>query len=367
MKTGQKRVPKTVYVKTIPIGGFNPVVIQTMWKKPLTTISPHLLEEINSLKELGCGMLRFAVPDDSAAGLVGSLANSTDMPIVADIHFDYRLALRCLDYSIAKIRINPGNIGASWKVKEVVGKAKDKQVPIRIGVNSGSLPAKYRKKLYDGKNNHTDDGRETAKAMVETAESEVELLSALDFDDIIVSLKSTDIETTIEANRIFAEHFPYPLHVGITEAGPLISGTVRNTIGIATLLREGIGSTIRVSLSEPPETEVITAREILSATKLRKQGVTIVSCPMCGRASFDVQGFIHRLERELYTLTKTITVAVMGCVVNGPGEAKQADLGISGTKDGAVIFKKGAILRRVPLEEAYEVFRNELYTYKQDE
>jgi (E)-4-hydroxy-3-methylbut-2-enyl-diphosphate synthase len=323
-----------------------------MWKRPLTSISPELTDSIKQLQLLGCDLLRLAVPDHEAAIFVGELAQQVSLPIVADIHFDYRLALACLEYPVAKIRINPGNIGASWKVREVVSRAKEKNVPLRVGVNSGSLPASLRNEPN------------TAVAMVKAAEGELEQLQALDFDQVIVSLKSSDVETTVEANRIFAEKYRYPLHIGVTEAGPLIAGVVKNSVGIARLLEEHIGSTIRVSLSESPEKEIITAREILAACgKQRRPGAAIISCPMCGRASFDVHAFIHALENELYKIRQNITVAVMGCVVNGPGEARHADIGISGSKQGAVIFKKGKIVKKVAIEEAENEFRREIQPF----
>ncbi len=319
-----------------------------MWKEPLTAITPSLIQKINDLKALGCDILRFAVPDEDSTDTLGELSSAVDLPLVADIHFDYRLALKCLDYPLAKIRINPGNIGAKWKVEEVVRKAKDKGVPLRIGVNSGSLPASLRNE------------KDTAAAMVKAAEEELSVLSALSFDNVVVSLKSSEIETTVSANQKFAASHDFPLHVGITEAGPLLSGAIKNAIGISRLLREGIGNTIRVSLSDTPEREIIAGREILSAENRKRGGVTIVSCPQCGRASFDVHGFLAHIETELYAIRKDLTVAVMGCAVNGPGEAKHADIGITGSKNGAVIFKKGKIVANVPVEKALEAFKNEL-------
>ena len=319
-----------------------------MWKEPLTAVTPSLIQKINNLKVLGCDILRFAVPDETSAHELGGLSNAVDVPLVADIHFDYRLALVCLDYPIAKIRINPGNIGARWKVEEVVSKAKDRKVPIRIGVNSGSLPAKLRNE------------KDTAAAMVKAAEEELAVLSGLGFDDVIVSLKSSDIETTVRANERFAASHDIPLHLGITEAGPLLAGAIKNAIGISRMLRKGIGSTIRVSLSDTPEREIIAGREILSAENKYRNGVNIVSCPQCGRASFDVHRFMAQVQADLYAVRKNLTVAVMGCVVNGPGEAKHADIGITGSKDGAVIFKKGKIVAKVPSEKALEAFKHEL-------
>jgi (E)-4-hydroxy-3-methylbut-2-enyl-diphosphate synthase len=319
-----------------------------MWKEPLTAVTPSLIQKINKLKDLGCDILRFAVPDEASARELGVLSEAVDLPLVADIHFDYRLALACLDYPIAKIRINPGNIGARWKVEEVVSKAKDCGVPIRIGVNSGSLPAKLRKE------------EDTAEAMVKAGEEELAVLTGMGFEDVVVSLKSSDIETTVRANERFAASHDIPIHLGITEAGPLLTGAIKNAIGISRLLRMGIGNTIRVSLSDTPEREIIAGREILSAENKYRNGVNIVSCPQCGRASFDVHNFLSQVQADLYAIRKNLTVAVMGCVVNGPGEAKHADIGITGSKDGAVIFKKGKIVAKVPSEKALEAFKHEL-------
>ncbi|MCX7788792.1 MAG: flavodoxin-dependent (E)-4-hydroxy-3-methylbut-2-enyl-diphosphate synthase [Spirochaetes bacterium] len=336
-----------VQVGSVTVGGDAPISIQTMWKRPLQKVDEGLIAEVNRLKALGCDILRFAVPDMETADLLGRLASRVSIPLVADIHFDYRLALRCLDYPIAKIRINPGNIGARWKVEQVVRKAQDKGVPIRIGVNHGSLPQKFQT-LPD-----------PAAALLAAAEEEIEILESLSFRSIIVSMKSSDTESTVEANRRFAQRYSYPLHIGITEAGPLIPGIVRSTLALSQLLKEGIGSTIRVSLSDAPETEVLTAKELLSALGLRKGGVRIISCPRCGRSGFDVQGFLKVVGEELQQDGRDLTVAVMGCVVNGPGESRHADLGITGSGDKVVIFKKGKIVHTVRPEEAVETFLKE--------
>jgi 1-hydroxy-2-methyl-2-(E)-butenyl 4-diphosphate synthase len=334
------------------MGGGWPVSIQTMWKdrppKPGSPAFEEALSRIAGLADLGCSILRFAAPDIEAAQDLGALAAKSPLPLVADIHFDWRIALRCLDFPIAKIRINPGNIGADWKVAEVVAKARDKAVPIRIGVNGGSLPADLR------------DRPDRAGAIVEAAEREVEAFEKLAFRDVVVSMKASDVDTTLEINRRFSKSHDYPLHLGVTEAGPLIAGVARNAAALVPLLREGIGATIRVSLSDTVESEVVAGREILACAGLRREGITLVSCPRCGRASFDTHAFTARWANKLYALKKTATVAVMGCVVNGPGEARHADLGITGAGDKVVIFRGGEIARTIRPEEADIVFEEEL-------
>lgn len=346
MDTRKKTRP--IKVGSLLIGGDNRIPIQTMWKKPVRTVTPDLLNEIQHLQTLGCDIIRFAVPDLMAAKIIGALCSKITIPAVADIHFDYRIAISCLDYGFAKIRVNPGNIGASWKVREVAEKAKDKGVPIRIGVNGGSLPAGF---------SHEKD---QAKAMVAAAELEVEMFESMGFSDIIVSLKSSDIDTTVRANQMFSEDYDYPLHIGITEAGPLITGVVRNSIGISRMLRNGIGDTIRVSLSASPEDEIITGRDLLIAENKYEKGLRIISCPTCGRTTFDVQEFLRENREYLYSMQKKATVAIMGCTVNGPGEAGDADIGITGSGNSVIIFKHGEEIARLPRDEAVIRFREEL-------
>ncbi len=337
------------------IGGSWPVSIQTMWKSTLDLSEAgamdQVLSRIRNLSELGCDILRFAVPDLDATESLGRLALASPMPLVADIHFDWRIALRCMDFPIAKVRINPGNIGARWKVEEVVAKARNTGTAIRIGVNAGSLPEDLRGKT------------DRAAAIVEAAEREVGVFDELGFSNVLVSMKVSDVAETIAANRLFAARHDIPLHLGVTEAGPLIPGIVRNTAALVPLLGEGIGATIRVSLSDTMENEVIAAREILSCAGMRSGGVRIVSCPRCGRAGFDTHEFTRTWAPRLYALKKDIVVAVMGCVVNGPGEARHADLGITGAGDKVVIFRKGEVVRRVTPSEADEAFRQELESF----
>jgi (E)-4-hydroxy-3-methylbut-2-enyl-diphosphate synthase len=388
------------HVEPVLIGGGNPVVIQTMWKDRLSFSSLEgeagrsLLDRIEQLSAMGCGLLRFAVPDPASADALGALAERTAMPLAADIHFDHKIALRCLDFPIAKIRINPGNIGSREKVEKVLAKAALKKVPIRIGVNGGSLPADLRPRADSGE-------LDRAEALVLAAERELAVFDEFGFKDVLVSLKASSAAETIRANRLFAERRGTdspapPLHIGVTEAGPLIAGVVRNTAALCALLAGGIGDTVRVSLSDSMENEVIAGREILAlagelaadaalrdadkrlaggdsdggsthqeAGILRKYkedqpGVTIVSCPRCGRNSFDTHGFTARWLNRLYALKKRCTVAVMGCAVNGPEEARHADLGITGAGNKALIFLHGKVVRTVDASRADEAFAEEL-------
>ncbi len=348
-------------IRRILVGGDNPVTVQTMWKDTIADVTEDnpklddILKEINNLKSIGCDIIRFACPDMESAKAIRLIQSRTDVPLVADIHFDYKLALECLngDVPVSVIRINPGNIGSIDRVKAVVDACKDRGVAIRIGVNSGSIPHDIEENMIAGKISR-------AKALVETALREVEIFDELNFRDVVVSMKASSVAETIEANREFAKVCDIPLHIGVTEAGPLITGIVKSTLAFSTLLREGIGSTIRVSLSSTPENEVITGREILHECGLRKGGVTIVSCPRCGRIGFDVHSFVDRWQNILLSMDKDITVAVMGCVVNGPGEGKHADLGIAGGKDKCIIFKKGKIIRTIDAKDADKVFKEEL-------
>jgi (E)-4-hydroxy-3-methylbut-2-enyl-diphosphate synthase len=366
-----------MHSRTLQIGGFAHVgavflggdllpVIQTMWKDRLSfsdlegESGKAVIARIEGLKKMGCGLLRFAVPDLSAAEVLGNLSSMVSMPLVADIHFDYKIALRCLDFRIAKIRINPGNIGSKDKVGQVVNKAAANSRPIRIGVNAGSLPTDIRQRVDSG-------SLESAEALVLAAEREISVFKELGFNEILVSMKASSVADTINANRIFAERSDIPLHVGVTEAGPLIAGVVRNTAALVALLGEGIGDTIRVSLSDTMENEVIAAREILETVQEMKgaggapcHGVRIVSCPRCGRSGFDTHAFTARWLNRLYAMDKNITVAIMGCAVNGPEEARHADIGITGAGDKVLIFSKGKVIRTIDAVEADAAFEEEL-------
>ena len=331
--------------REVEIGGDAPISIQTMWKEPLIGADIRAVSQrLKSLAELGCDIARFAVPDMESAALLCSLAEIAPMPLVADIHFDYRLALRCLEGGVAKIRINPGNIGSKDAARAVAKKASERGVPIRIGVNSGSLPKDLLAQVEEGKTSR-------ASALAEAAAREASLLEDEGFFDIVVSMKSSSVAETIACCEEFASRSSIPLHIGVTEAGPLISGIVKSSLAISSLIRRGIGATVRVSLSDSPENEVIAAREILAECGARGASVRIVSCPRCGRQGFDVHGFVARWQNRLYSLKKDITVAVMGCVVNGPGEGRAADIGITGAGDTAIIFRKGEIVRKIAIAE----------------
>jgi (E)-4-hydroxy-3-methylbut-2-enyl-diphosphate synthase len=340
-------------VGRIHIGGDAPISVQTMWKRPLAVSGSsraleRTLAEILSLEEIGCELLRFSVPDLQSAEFLGELASRTELPLVADIHFDHRLALRCLDFPVAKIRINPGNIGGAGKVEELIRKARDKGVALRVGVNAGSLPKKLRREAN------------TAQAMVQAAEEEMSVLEKLGFQRVIFSLKAADVETTVQANLLFSERYDYPLHVGVTEAGPLVQGTVKSTLALSRLLGSGVGDTVRVSLSDTPQNEIIAACSILQNLGLRAFGPELISCPTCGRTAFDVTGFLEKVQPYLRKMHKNLTIAIMGCPVNGPGEARRADLGITGSDKQVVIFKKGKIIRRESADHAIEAFQEEL-------
>jgi (E)-4-hydroxy-3-methylbut-2-enyl-diphosphate synthase len=357
-RTGTVKIGGFDHIKPVLVGGANPVVIQTMWKEPLTRTQLEgesgeaITERIRRLWDMGCRLLRFAVPSVEAAEIVGALASGVSMPLVADIHFDYRIALRCLDFPIAKIRINPGNIGARDRVEKVLSRAGARGIPLRIGVNAGSLPRDLAARL---------DRRELSRveALAAAAEREIALFREFGFSSYLVSMKASSIADTIKVNRLFAERSDAPLHIGVTEAGPLIAGVTRNAVALHALLSEGLGDTVRVSLSDTMENEVIAAREILNTVD-GGGGVNIVSCPRCGRNSFDTHGFIRRWLERLYSLEKDLTVAVMGCVVNGPGEARHADLGITGAGNKVLIFARGKVIRTIDAAEADQAFLEEL-------
>ena len=336
-----------VSVGNIKIGGGAPVSIQTMWKKPLKK-EEEIINQLKVLKSLGCDIIRFAVPDNDTAEILGSVAVNSPMPVVADIHFDYKIALKCIDSGIHKIRINPGNIGAEWKIKEVIDKAKDKNIPIRVGINGGSLPVKLR------------NIKDKAAAMITAAEEEIEILEKYNFRNAVFSLKSSDVATTISVNEMFSEKYSYPLHIGVTEAGPLIDGVVKNSAALLNLLAKDIGSTVRVSLSSTPENEIIAGNSILYEAGKRDNVVNLVSCPKCGRSTFDVHEFISKVYEKIKRIEKHVTISIMGCVVNGPQEAKDADIGITGVGDSIVIFKKGEIIRKTTSQNAEEEFLREI-------
>jgi len=323
-----RRVCKPIRIGQVTVGGDAPIVVQSMTNTDTRDVM-STIRQIKELEEYGCELVRVAVPDNEAAQAIAAIKKGTYLPIIADIHFDYRLALAAMEAGADGLRLNPGNIGEPEKVKAVVLAARERGIPIRIGLNAGSLPKTVNHKLT------------TAQQMVATALEQIKLLESLDFNLVKVSLKAFDVPTTIEAYRDIATRIPYPLHIGITEAGPPRTGIIRSTVGISTLLYLGIGDTIRVSLTAHPREEVIAAYEILKSLNLRQHGPVLVSCPSCGRTEVDIIKLAEAVEKELLKVTKPIKVAVMGCVVNGPGEAKDADIGIACGKGKGVLFKKG--------------------------
>ena len=331
---------KQILVGGVPVGGGAPVTIQSMTNTPTSDVAATVAQ-IRRLAAAGCQIVRVAVPDMAAAKAVGAIKEQIDLPLVVDIHFDYRLALECIEAGADKVRINPGNIGGEDRVKAVAMACARKHIPIRIGVNGGSLEkpllAKY--------------GGVCPEAMVESAFGHIRLLNKFDFDDICVSLKSSSVPMTMKAYQIMSQESNYPLHIGVTEAGTVRMGTLKSAVGIGGLLALGIGDTMRVSLSADPVEEVYAARDILRAAGIRREGAELVSCPTCGRTRIDLIALAGQVEERLKTVDKPITVAVMGCVVNGPGEASAADCGIAGGVGEGLLFKKGQIIKKVPQDQ----------------
>ena len=331
---------KQILVGGVPIGGGAPVVIQSMLNTKTTDVEGSL-KQIRQLASAGCQIARLAVPNMEAARSFADICKDSALPLVADIHFDYRLAIAAAEGGASKIRINPGNIGGEDRVKAVVEVCKDKHIPIRIGVNGGSLDKRLLEKY----------GHPTAEALVESAFEHLELLEKQGFYDTCVSMKSSTVPTMVAAARLFRAKCDYPLHIGVTETGPFRQGLIKSAMGIGALLLDGIGDTIRVSLTDDPVQEVYAARDILKAAGLRKDGVNIVSCPTCGRTRIDLIGLVNRVDEALKNCEKPITVAVMGCVVNGPGEAREADIGIAGGDGWGMIFEKGVQVEKLPYDE----------------
>jgi len=324
-----RRKTRQVSVGSVTVGGEAPIRIQSMCVTPTHDVEATV-DQIQKLTEAGCEIVRVACPKEEDARSLGKIRSRIKIPLVADIHFHYKLALIALDEGVDKLRLNPGNIGARDRIVEVVKKAKDRKVPIRIGVNAGSLEKDLREKY----------GRPTPEALVESARRHVSILEELDFHDIIISLKASDVPTMVAAYRLASQTFDYPLHLGVTEAGTLLRGSVYNAIGVGTLLQEGIGDTIRISLTADPVEEVKVARFILESLGLRK-GVRVVSCPSCGRAEVDVFKLAEEVEARAMKLKDPLTISVLGCVVNGPGEAHESDFGITGGKDKGMIYIDG--------------------------
>jgi len=331
-----RRNTRQVRVGNVPIGGGAPISVQSMTKTDTADVRATL-GQIRRLERAGCEIVRISIPDRSSAVALGRIKSRARIPIIADIHFDYRLALAAIDSGADGLRINPGNIGGRDRVRKVARAATEAGIPIRVGVNAGSLAESVLDRF----------GGATPEALVESAAGNIRLLEDAGLEDIKVSLKASDVPTTVAACRLAAETFPYPLHLGITEAGTFTTGTVFSAVGIGLLLAEGIGDTIRVSLTAPPEREVEVGIKILQSLGLRKRGIRVVSCPMCARAKVDVERIAREVERELAGIDAPLTVAVMGCAVNGPGEAKQADVGVACGKASGLIFAKGEVVKKV--------------------
>ncbi|MCL2619138.1 MAG: flavodoxin-dependent (E)-4-hydroxy-3-methylbut-2-enyl-diphosphate synthase [Defluviitaleaceae bacterium] len=344
-----RRISNVVSVGGVKLGGTHPITIQSMTNTDTRDIAATV-RQIHELTESGCEIVRVAVPDKTAAEALGGIKRQIRIPLVADIHFDHRLALESVAQGVDKLRLNPGNIGDRERVKLVVAAAAKRGLPIRIGVNSGSLE----------KDVLARHGGITPAALCESALNHVRLLEELDFGNIVISIKASGVPHTLEAYRLIAEQVPYPMHIGITEAGTLHAGTVKSAAGIAALLSRGIGDTIRVSLTADPVEEVRVAREILQSMELRCFGPVLISCPTCGRTEIDLIGMAEQVENFLETVRKPIKVAVMGCVVNGPGEAKDADIGIAGGKGSGIIFAKGKVVATVPEDKLLSVLFDEI-------
>lgn len=331
---------RKIVVGGVTIGGGAPVVIQSMLNTKTTDVEGSLLQ-LRQLKAAGCQIARLAVPNMEAARRFAEICKESPLPLVADIHFDYKLALAAAEGGASKIRINPGNIGGDDRVKAVVDVCRDRGIPIRIGVNGGSLDAKLLEKY----------GHPTAEALVESALEHLELLEKFGFYDSCVSMKSSSVPTMVAASRLFRQKCDYPLHIGVTETGPVRMGLMKSAMGIGALLMDGIGDTIRVSLTDDPVEEVYAAKDILKAAGLRKEGVNIISCPTCGRTQIDLIRLVNEVDLALKDCEKPLTVAVMGCIVNGPGEAREADIGIAGGNGWGMIFEKGIQVEKLPYDE----------------
>ena len=348
------RKTRQINVGGVLIGGGAPVAIQSM-----STFNPvdteYAAAQINALHKAGADIVRVAVPDKKAAEALGKLREKVNVPLVADIHFDYRLALTAMESGIDALRINPGNIGGRDHVVKVTDMAKEKHIPIRIGINAGSLPAETLDRY---------GGHPTAEGMVEGALSHVRILEEEGFRDIVISVKSSDVPMMVRANRLLAEKVDYPLHLGVTEAGTLYRGTIKSAIGIGSLLLDGIGDTIRVSLTDDPLKEVSAAREILSSVGIQQYGPVLISCPTCGRTQVNLIGMAKDVEARLQEVKAPIRVAVMGCAVNGPGEAREADFGIAGGKGTGLLFRKGKVLRSVPEERLIDELMQEIKQFE---
>ncbi len=350
-RTYRRRPTRQIMVGKVPVGGNAPITVQSMTKTDTRDVQATV-EQIWALEAAGCDIVRIAVPDTDAAAAVSKIRAQIRIPLIVDIHFDYRLALQCLAAGVDCLRINPGNIGATWRVQEVTRAAAERTVPIRIGVNAGSLEKHLLQRF----------GEPTPEALVESALFHVRILEELNYPEMKISLKSSDPKMMIEAYRLLADKGPYPFHLGVTEAGTAFAGAIKSAVGIGTLLAEGIGDTIRVSLTEDSVEEIRAGFEILKALGLRKRGLNVIACPSCGRVEIDLVGLTKAVEKRLEALNiqRTLNVAVMGCAVNGPGEARGADVGIAGGNGVGLLIKKGQIVRKVKESELADVLVEEV-------
>ena len=345
----KRKMTRQISIGDVKIGGGAPISVQSMTNTK-TTDTNATVAQIKALVDAGCDIVRVAVPDMSAAENIYNIKNQVNVPLVADIHFDNRLALKAIEQGIDALRINPGNIGDEERVKAVVEAAKIRNIPIRIGVNAGSLDKKLLAKY----------GKVTAEALIESALEHIRILEKLNFYDIKISLKAHDVPLTLDAYRLMSETVDYPLHLGITEAGTVNTGIIKSAVGIGALLAEGIGDTFRISLTGDPVNEVKVANEILKALGLKEYGPTLISCPTCGRCNIDLPSIAEKVEQRLSGITKPIKVAVMGCVVNGPGEARDADIGIAGGKGEGLVFRKGEVINKVAEDKLVDALFEEL-------
>lgn len=345
---------KCVKIGNRVIGGGNPVLIQSMTNTKTEDIDATV-KQINALAAAGCDIIRSAVPTKEAALALSKIKEQINIPIVADIHFDYKLAIMAMENGADKIRINPGNIGSVDRIKAVVDCAKERSIPIRVGVNSGSLEENLVKK-YNGV---------TAEGIVESALDKVHVIEDMGYDNLVVSIKSADVMMCVKAHELIADKIAHPLHVGITESGTIISGNIKSALGLGLILNQGIGDTIRVSLTGDPLEEIKSAKLILRTLGLRKGGIEVVSCPTCGRTKIDLIGLANQVENMVADIPLNLKVAVMGCIVNGPGEAKEADIGIAGGKGEGILIKKGEVIRKVPENELLSTLREELLNWSE--
>ena len=344
-----KKTTRQIRIGSVPVGGGAPCAVQSMCNTDTRDIDATIAQ-IGLVADAGCEIIRCAVPDMEAAQALGRIKERSPIPVIADIHFDYKLALQVLEGGIDGLRLNPGNIGEQWKVAEVVKAAAERRVPIRIGVNAGSLEKELLERY----------GHPTAEAMVESALGHIRILEELGYEEIKISLKASDVMKTVAAYRLLSERVDYPLHIGITEAGTVFSGTIKSSVGLGILLADGIGDTLRVSLTGDPVDEVRVGYEILKCLGLRQRGVNFVSCPTCGRCQINLIKVAEEVERRLQGVDKQITVAVMGCAVNGPGEAREADVGIAGGKGEGLLFRHGEIVRKVPEDKLADALIEEI-------